>query len=66
MGWGWMWRGGPWWGPSYEEWLDVHVKAAVWEMRGLAQFLKENANKLSAQDKEALTRELEELLKTLK
>lgn len=65
--WGeWMGPGGPWWGPSYEEWLNFHVKAAAWQMRGLAQFLRENVNKLDQQSKEALAKDLEELLKALR
>lgn len=50
---------GPWCRPSER----LYVEEAVWEMKWLAQFLKENADKLDARDKELLAKELEELLK---
>jgi hypothetical protein len=65
MGWrGWGWMGG--WPPSYDEWLDHHLRGAVWNMRGLAQFVRENAGRLDPQTREELARELEELVKHLR
>ncbi|MGC8973635.1 MAG: hypothetical protein ACP5KY_05450 [Thermoproteus sp.] len=68
MGWGggWWWRGPPVWGPTYDEWLDLHLRAAVWQIRGLAQFVKENAGRLDPQSREALAKELEELARELR
>lgn len=64
-GWG-GWRSWPpLWG-DYDTWLDFHLRAAVWQIRGLAQFVRENASKLDPQTKEALARDLEELLRLLK
>ncbi|MEL9991413.1 MAG: hypothetical protein QXP98_07505 [Thermoproteus sp.] len=72
MWWKKWWAGGPWGGPwwaaqwSYDEWIDFHLKAAVWQIKGLAQFIKEYSDKLSQKDKEALAKELEDLLKALR
>nr|KJR74325.1 MAG: hypothetical protein TU35_00755 [Thermoproteus sp. AZ2] len=82
MGWGWCrgyrgwaWRdwappywGGPWawWGEDPELWLKAHLKRAVWDIEGLAQFIKEYADKLDPRDREALAKELEDLLKRLR
>ncbi|MCI4465356.1 MAG: hypothetical protein JHC22_06170 [Thermoproteus sp.] len=65
-GWGWMGGGPGCWLPSYDEWLDYHLRGAVWNMRGLAQFVRENAGRLDPQTREELARELEELVKHLR
>jgi len=65
VGWkGWRRMGG--WPPSYDEWLDYHLRGAVWNMRGLAQFVRENAGRLDPQTREELAGELEELVKHLR
>lgn len=68
---GWWGDWGPPWGVPWawgdpELWLKTHLKRAVWDMEGLAQFIKEYADRLDPKDREALAKELEELLKRLR